>query len=356
MDWILTLGLISGQLIKIPFGLGGITLLDLVVIFILILNIKKIDIKALPLFIKTGLLFLSVCLLSLLFTPLHLSIPEYINSFFYILRFGLYLSCGLLIFKNPIKILQISGVSLAILGLLQFIFIPDLRFMEKFGWDPHYFRTVSTFLDPNFLGAYFVIASLALRNKKIFFAIIYISLFVTFSRSSYLMFLVSFSTFSFLSKSIRLFIVTSILFLGLMGGFWIYTQLVTNPRGIDRSASASYRLGTWQQGLNIFGKSPILGVGFNSYRYAIREHGIEDAQFLNSKGSTTNDFSLIYVLATTGVLGLAAYLVFLISILKSRSIIILSLIPGLLVHSIFNNSLFYPFILIWIIILANQKK
>lgn len=356
MDWILTLGLISGQLIKTPFGLGGITLLDLVVIFILILNIKKINIKALPLFIKTGLIFLFMCLLSLLFTPLHLTIPEYINSFSYSIRFALYLFAGLVVFKDSLRILQISGISLAILGILQFIFIPDLRFMEIFGWDPHYFRTVSTFLDPNFLGAYLVITALALRDKKILFAIIYVAILLTFSRSSYLMFLVSFLILSFLSKSMRLFIVTSILFLGLMGGFWIYTQLVTIPRGIDRSASASYRLGTWQQGVNIFEESPLLGVGFNSYRYAIREYGIGDTQFLNSRGSTTNDFSLIYVLATTGVLGLAAYLGFLISIFKTKSIIIISFLAGLLVHGIFNNSLFYPFILIWVIILANQKK
>ena len=356
MDWILTLGLISGQLIKIPLGLGGITLLDLVVLFILILNIRKINIKALPLFIKTGLIFLFVCILSLLFTPLHLTIPEYLNSFSYSIRFALYLLTGLVIFKDHIKILRVSGVFLAILGILQFIFIPDLRFMENLGWDPHYFRAVSTFLDPNFLGAYFVITALALRNKKILFAIIYIALLLTFSRSGYLMFLVSFSSLSFILKSMKLFLLTFILFLGLISGFWIYTQLVTIPRGIDRSASASYRLGTWQQGLNIFKKSPILGVGFNSYRYAIKEYGIGETQFLNSKGSTTNDFSLIYVLATTGVLGLTAYLVFLLSILRSRSIIILPLLPGLLVHSIFNNSLFYPFILIWIIILANQKK
>lgn len=361
MDWILTLSIISGQLIKIPFGLGGITPLDLAVVFLLLINIRKLNIKTIPFFIKVGIVFAAICTLSLILTPLHLTPPEYLNSFLYTLRFGLYLFVGLLVFKNPLRMLQISGVALAILGLFQFIFLPDLRFLEAFGWDPHYYRTVSTFLDPNFLGAYLVLVLIAVtQNIKgkswLIFSLLYIILMTTFSRSSYLMFLVSFTTLSFLTHSKKLFILSTSLFLGLMLGFYIYTQLVTIPHGVDRNASASYRLGTWQQGLTVFEKSPILGVGFNSYRYAIREYGLGNIQFLNARGSTTNDFSLLYVLATTGILGLISYLFFIGSIFSKKSIISTCFLAGLLVHSIFNNSLFYPPILIWIIILAAQKK
>lgn len=357
MDWILTLCLISGQIIKVPFGMGGITLLDLAVIFILAANFRKLNFKNPPLPIKTGLIFLAIAALSLIFTPLHLTNLEILNSFSYSVRFFLYLLLGLVAFKNPLWILQISGISLAVLGLAQLIFLPDLRFLEPLGWDPHYFRTVSTFLDPNFLGAYLVLTLLALTRKKIFFALVYTALLLTFSRSSYLMFFVSFLSLSFLSRQIKMFILTIALSLGLLGGFYVYTQLISVPRGIDRKASASYRIETWQQGLTIFEKSPIFGVGFNSYRYAIREYNLGNTQFLNSHGSTTNDFSLLYVLATTGVLGLGAYLIFLASAIKTRSKIISAFLPGLLVHSIFNNSLFYSFILIWVIILsANPDK
>lgn len=356
MDWILTLGIICGQLIKIPFGLGGITILDLAVIFYLSLNLRKISFKNPPLFIKIGLIFLLICILSLALTPLHLSQIEYLNSFTYSVRFALYLLLGLVTIQNHIRILQISGISLVILGLLQFIFLPDLRFLEPLGWDPHYYRVFSTFLDPNFLGAYLVLAALAIRNKKLFFALVYIALLLTFSRSSYLMFLVSLTTLSYKLKSKIIFLKTLFLFLGLMLGFWIYTEVITVPHGIDRQASASYRLGTWQQGLNIFQKSPILGVGFNTYHYAIRDYKLGSDQFLNTRGSTTNDFSLLYVLATTGILGLISYLFFLASVFATRSILVTSFLAGLLVHSIFNNSLFYPFILIWIIILASNPK
>lgn len=357
MDWILTLSIICGQLIKIPFGIGGITILDLTVILFILFFYKKINLKHPPLFIKTGLIFLLVCILSLILTPLHLSQMEYFNSFSYSVRFALYLSLGLVTFQNPIRILQISGISLAAMGIIQIIFLPDLRFLESAGWDPHYFRAVSTFLDPNFLGAYLVLGALVLRQKRLLFAIVYIALLLTFSRSSYLMFLVSFLTLSFLLKSKIVFLKTLLLFIGLMLGFWVYTQLVTSIHGIDRKASASYRLGTWQQGLTIFQKSPILGVGFNSYRYAIRDYKLGNNQFLNSRGSTTNDFSLLYILATTGIIGFISFLFFLASIFSTSSILVISFLPGLLVHSTFNNSLFYPFILIWIIILAaNSKK
>lgn len=362
MDWILALSIISGQLIKLPFGLGGITILDLAVIFILVVSLYllKFKLKNPPLFVKAGLIFLIICILSLIFTPLHLAPNEYLNSFSYTIRWALYLALGWVVFSTDntkvLRILEISGISLATLGLIQFIFLPDLRFLESAGWDPHYFRAVSTFLDPNFLGAYLVLTLLVLTRKKYFFALVYITLLLTFSRSSYSMFLISFLTFSFLNRSKKLMILTIILFGGLMLGFYIYTLLITNPHGIDRKASASYRLGTWQQGLSVFEKSPVLGVGFNSYRYAIKEYKLGDTQFLNVRGSTTNDFSLLYVLATTGIVGLITFVFFLFSVFYKGSILIRSVLAGLLVHSIFNNSLFYPFILIWIMILAGRRK
>ncbi len=353
--------------------------MDFAVIFLLLINIYKLRFKLTkpPLFVKAGLVFLAVCVLSLTLTPLHLTGVEYLNSFSYAVRWALYLLLGWVIFsnpdsnitKNPLRILEISGISLALLGLVQLFVLPDLRLLEAQGWDPHYFRAASTFFDPNFLGAYLALTCLAVsqgftktRRLKIFlFNFVYLVLLLTFSRSSYLMFLASFSTFAILTGSKRKFIEGLVLFAGLMVGFWIYTQLVSIPHGVDRKASASYRLSTWQQGLDVFQKSPVLGVGFNSYRYAIREYGLGGTQFLNSRGSTTNDLSLLYVAATTGVVGLASYLFFLASIfattrvtLKTNkySVILLSFLAGLLIHSIFNNSLFYPFILIWIMILA----
>src|SRR3989338_6680935 len=38
------------------------------------------------------------------------------------------------------------------LGLGQYIFLPDTRFLLSYGWDEHYWRLIGTVLDPNYMG------------------------------------------------------------------------------------------------------------------------------------------------------------------------------------------------------------
>lgn len=378
---ILTLAQVTGQLIRVPFGThGGITLLDISVICLTVFGLfkNKFQLKNPPFFLKIFFCFLLVCLISLILTPLRLTSQEFLSSLFYTVRltfsalfFWLIISKSFGSLQNKINnILLHSGSGLAFLGLLQFIFLPDLGFLTINGWDPHYFRTVTTFLDPNFAGGYFVLTLLLISYLRggnrmtpgifqIFFVTCYLALLTTFSRSSYLMFLVSSLTLSFLNKSKKMASLSILLFIILMIGFQIYTQLVARPRGIDREQSASFRLSTWQQGLTIFQKSPLIGVGYNSYRYAIREYNLADEQFYKSHGASGNDSSLLSVLATTGILGLTVYILFLSSLLKyalENNLVLVAAILGLLVHSIFANSLFYPFILIWLLLKAADTK
>lgn len=368
---ILTLAVITGQLIRIPFGThGGITLLDISVTCFSIFGFlkNKFELKGPPVFLKIFFCFLLVCLISLGLTPLHLTSQEFLSGLFYTVRLAFYALFFWLIISKSFgslqnkQILLYSGLGLAVLGLLQFVFLPDLGFLTVAGWDPHYFRAVTTFFDPNFAGAYFVLTLILLIQKKwnnFIFAIIYLALLTTFSRSSYLMFLVGSLSLSFLNRSKKMALVSILLFLMLMLGFQTYAQLVAGPRGIDRGQSAQFRLSTWQQGLAIFQKSPILGIGYNSYRYAIREYKLADDQFYKSHGASGNDSSLLFVLATTGILGFTVYILFLVSLLKytiKNNFVLVAAILGLLVHSVFANSLFYPFILIWLLLKAADTK
>ncbi len=166
------------------------------------------------------------------------------------------------------------------------------------------------------------------------------------------MFLTSGLTLSVFEKSKKIAFKTVLLFLILLLGFQIYTQLVSKPRHIDREQSASFRLSTWQQGWQLFSSHPILGVGFNAYRYGLREYGLADAKFLQNHGSSGNDSSLLFVAATTGIIGLISYLFFLFSLIwKSKNYLLISAITGLLIHSFFANSLFFPSILLWVSLL-----
>lgn len=352
--WILTLSLVSGQLIRIPIGQGAVTLLDLVVFFFVCVNLGKINFKKMPFFVKAAFLFMAVAALSLLLSPLQLDLAQRTISFSYLLRFGSYIMFGWIFKDRLMEVLKLSGFSLAVLGLLQFIIFPDLGFLKTLGWDPHFFRLVSTFLDPNFIGAFLVLTLIQVRRNYVLFALVYLALLLTFSRSSYGMFFISFTTLALILKSFRLQILTVLLFAGLILGFFLYSRLISLPRNIDRDASASFRITTWTQGWQLFEKHPILGIGFNAYRYAIKEYKLGDGQFLTSHGSGSNDASLLFVASTTGIIGLFSYLFFLFSLSGNK--LMIPALTGLLFHSLFANSLFFPPILLWIIIASGIPK
>src|SRR3989344_1944707 len=301
--WILTLSIVAGQLIRLPFGPGSMNLLDLFIIGFVIFHLLnfRFKLKKPPVFIKVAIFFVLIAMLSLIFSPLELTLPQILISFSYTLRFLFYIVFAWIISPN-LHALKLAGVSLAILGLLQLIFFPDLSFLSILGWDPHYFRIVSTFLDPNFTGAFFVL--------------------------------------------------TLVLFAGLILGYFLYSRFISLPKNIDRTASASFRINTWTEGWQLFEKHPFLGVGFNAYRYAIREYDLTDEQFSKSHGSGSNDSSLLSVLATTGLVGILSYFLFLNSIRRN----LMPAVLGLLFHSFFSNSLFFPPILLWLILAAAADK
>jgi hypothetical protein len=91
----------------------------------------------------------------------------------------------------PVFITSIT-VFFSLLGLLQYIYIPDTRFLASLGWDDHYYRLLSTQLDPNFAGiiiAIGLVAATALQNsvwKYTSFGILALSLLLTWSRASWL--------------------------------------------------------------------------------------------------------------------------------------------------------------------------
>src|SRR3990167_4939795 len=94
LSLILTLAIISCQLIKIPFfGSGGFSILDIVIIFFCTFGLvkKKFRLGKPPLPIIAALVFIFISIISLVFTPIRLTFPQYLISFSYTLRFFLYI-------------------------------------------------------------------------------------------------------------------------------------------------------------------------------------------------------------------------------------------------------------------------
>src|SRR3989344_8979411 len=166
---LILLAIVAGQLIKLPIGgSGGPAVIDIVVLLLdaILLFRYKFKLPKPPVFIKPAAVFIIIAIISLLLSPLSLTNSERLIGFFYTVRFSSIILLGWLLNFSAIKTLLISGVILSVLGLLQFIFIPDLGFLTPAGWDYHYFRTVSTFLDPNFLGAYLVLTLLLFSSLR----------------------------------------------------------------------------------------------------------------------------------------------------------------------------------------------
>jgi hypothetical protein len=73
-----------------------------------------------------------------------------------------------------------------------------------------------------------------------------------------------------------------------------------------------------------------------------------------SKAAAGMDSSLLFVAATTGIIGAAAYIYLLFSMIRNgkKSRFYIASFAALLVHSLFVNSLFYPWVMIWMWILT----
>lgn len=297
---------------------------------------------------KPLIIFLGVAALSLIINlkqGLAAGLPL---SVFYLLRLIIYPSLyfagrfvGFIRLKKP---LVITLVIFSFLCLFQYLVFPDMRYLKNIGFDDHYFRLIGSFYDPNFTGA--VLAGIALYfvgKNKIFLSLPFVGLLaLTFSRASYLVFGVGLIYLLIAQKK------TKLLLLILLLAVLVY--LIPKPFGegvnLLRTFSIFSRFGSWQEGISLFLQRPIFGWGYNNLRSI-------------TGGRFQIDNSFIFLLATTGVTGFVAFMNLIIKIFKNlhdRGVGVLVIV--LLLHSFFNNSLFFIWILafFWLSLGLNQDK
>ena len=365
-----------GEVIRIPFADLSIKLIDIGVILLaaywvsfIIKNFKKIKINketSVPI-----LIFFAVALLSLLLNARFLSINELFVSSLYLVRWIAYASIILIIamFDNSfkkivIKLLMFIGILIVVLGYTQYLFYPNLRNLYYLGWDEHLYRLFSTFLDPNFAGAFFVlyflfvlnILIISLKKQARFFSLFIglislftlIAIFLTYSRSALLMLIVG--SFIFLFLNIRILFAILIVIIFLLTTIFLPKAYKTEGTNFFRIASSEARIGSAKQAIEIFKEDPLFGVGFNAYRYAKNRHGFTFGNWEESHADAGTDNSFLFLLATTGVTGFIAYLYMWFKIIKIniRSKLLIASVMAIFVDSLFVNSLFYSFLMFWI--------
>lgn len=257
------------------------------------------------------------------------------------------------------SLLAVSVVS-AIFGWIQYFAFPNIKPFTVWGWDDHLYRLVGTFLDPTFLGIIIVFGLVLsiyklVNGKKwqdiLITVFLLISLAFTYSRASYLAFLGGVLALGFYQKSVK-----QIIYL-VLGLAVIIAILPTSGNAIlriTREFSAIARIENYSETLQIFKSSPLAGVGYDNLCLArAKSSGIFDT---SSHACSGSDSSLLFVLATTG---LAGFIIFINLIYK-----VWEKVPGggsgavlnssffvLLIHSFFSNSMFYPWVMGWMIIL-----
>lgn len=361
-------------LILFPFGqvirIGIIQPIDLVVGCAMIYTIvKKLEY---PEFFKNLKMFLIFAASSWIFSIFIFERTEVLYGLLYLFRLSAYLFFGVYVWNFVKKdianrklllnsLLAISIIS-ALLGWIQFLILPDIKPFFVWGWDMHLFRIVGTFLDPTFLSLIVVFGSvLSIKNyvdtKKWLYIVISIFLLITlaftYSRAGYLAFIAGISALVFLEKKYK-----KLLFLGIALIVLAFSLPTSKNHSIElfRTFSAVSRIENYKQTINLFSKSPVFGVGYNNMCIAYQKYiGVQD---FSSHACSGSDSSILFILATTGVIGLIA-LVFgfwrvMISLSHNSYFIILgSSFVALLVHSLFGNSMFYPWIMGWMVILLS---
>jgi O-antigen ligase len=340
---------------------------------------------------KPVLLFIAACLVSLLINSLRLQTTQLAVASLYLIRWAFYAALFFIVReflpqvkKRVLILLIVSQFILLTIGFIQYALYPNLRNLYYLGWDDHLYRLFSTFLDPNFAAVqfnlfFFLLLSLFLASdsllvkKKILTVVglilAFLALLLTYSRAGYLMF--------FVGNIIILWLYHRTKMIGLLIGI-LAVGIIALPKNLHssgvelwRTASISARSESAQQALVIIKDHPIFGIGFDAYRYAQKQYKfIKDKTWETDHSGAGTDNSFLFVLATTGIIGLATYIFLFFTITKTLVfnylkgnkqgsgiiVALLASIAGLVVNSLFLNSLYYPYTMFWLWVLMGLSQ
>jgi len=343
-----------GQLGRLNFGQFSFPILDICIVALSLTNflVRRKTVKP----NKFLLIFLFIAIISnLVHLPNHLFPP--LQSWFYLLRL---LSLTLLIIYPPKLtrkenyLIEIILLSTVIFGFIQYVFWPDFTYFKAFNWDPHLYRLVGTYFDPTFTGLIFLMFLIRIflsKNYLLFtdyclLITVYIGLALTYSRTSLLCFLLGFTFISLKKRSKQIFYTA-------LGCFLLTIILLPRAPGegtkLERTSSIFAKIKNYQEGISLFVTTPIAGVGYNNLPY-LRLNP-------TSHASSGFDGSLLTIAVTTGIFGLIFLCLGLYHEFINGSFLYQTLLLILLVHSLFSNSLFYPWatLLLALTKLKNRK-
>jgi hypothetical protein len=257
-------------------------------------------------------------------------------------------------------------------GIIQSIFLPNFAFIvypdaiPYIDWDIQGNRLVSTFLDPNFAGAFIMFGLLyvhaqAADSKPSYplLALFWVALILTLSRSSIIATFFGLGLLTFRTRSFhKLFIplVCFVLIVILAADPLIQFAAAYNKLTLIEPAALA-RLADWLLAWRVFMDNPLIGVGYNTFGIVRATYGAA----ASGNMAFGSDGGILYMAAVSGLVGvglLGAVLWRLMTMgwrtyhirTLPQTVRVLGLtlyvwIPSLILQSAASNSIFYPFII-----------
>lgn len=261
--------------------------------------------------------------------------------------------------KKYYKLWMGVGIIIALLGIIQYFFLPDTRFLISLGWDDHYYRLISTQLDPNFTGLILVMTLLLWQQVKtkqkwqsyLVSLVMFLAILLTYSRASYLALLAGSGTLAYIKFSRRKFakLMTCLLIAVLLS-----LPFLPQPGGegtnLLRLFSIESRVENSTQALQVLKPHQwLLGKGV----FALSEPETPTTPWNDTAHFPDN--LVVFLLVSGGVIGLSLGIYWLYRwgrYLYFRDSFIFSAFMAVMIHSQFNHSLFQPFIWLWLVNLS----
>lgn len=257
---------------------------------------------------------------------------------------GLFVSLKQSKITVPSSIFLFSGLVTLMIGLAQYVFLPDMRMFQYLGWDDHLNRLTLPHFDPTFTGVMISLSLLAFAPTKS--SILYpvfslLAILLTYSRSVWLSLLLT-GVFSIKNKKILL--VSIIL---LLVSIFALPRKFGEGTNLLRTYSITSRIESDMSYIQKYQWDLLIGRGMNTLI-------LDTPSGKYDNHATGPNNSYLYLLATTGLLGLIGWGMFMYSLhIKSSH---KSMLVFFFIASLFNNVMFYPFALLWVLIVESQSN
>lgn len=338
---ILSLGF--GQLMRFDWFGVPLYIHDLLVLLILVINIRSIAFRISYFELRIFMLGLGIGWVNALF---HYNLTQLVIPSLYSLRLLAYLALYLVLrlksYQINHKYFLLAGLVTAVIGYLQYFLLPDMRIFQYLGWDDHLNRLTLPHFDPTYTGVMLGLVLLSFPWRYALFTVPAILL--TYSRSVWLS--LALTATIFIKNKIILLLAICVMLLAIFA----LPQKFGEGNNLLRTYSITSR---WQSDwtyLQSYKWDLLIGRGFNTLILDQSAGQYPNPALPAGRHATGPNNSYLYLLTTTGILGLLGWGKFLWSLFRSSRYPQVILFFAL--ASLFNNVMFYPFALLWILLVS----